>query len=144
MRPLATCLLCLATLASGSGLASAGETVVAARTIPARSIIDESDLKLISGTTPGALRGVSTAIGLEARVTLYQGRPVRQQDLGPPAIVERNQIVSLLYENGGLTILAEGRALDRAGHGDRVRVMNLASRTTITGTVTGQGEITVP
>ena len=46
-----------------------------------------------------------------ARVTLYPDRPIRPGDLAPPALVDRNQIVTLEYAAGPLVILTEGRAL---------------------------------
>ena len=136
-------ILAAAILIASGALASA-DTVVALRTIPVRSIITAADLGIVEGLVPGALTEASAAIGLEARVTLYQGRPILSGHLGPPALVDRNEIVVLHYDRHGLKILTEGRALDRAGKGDRVRVMNLTSRVTVTGTVTGPGEISVP
>ena len=58
-------------------------------------------------------------------------------------MVERNDIVTLVYARHGLQISAEGRALSRGGVGDNVRVMNLSSRTTITGLVQENGMIEV-
>jgi flagellar basal body P-ring formation protein FlgA len=60
-----------------------------------------------------------------------------------PALVNRNQVVPLIYAQGNLTIVAEGRSLDRAGLGEMVRAMNLASRTTVSGIVTESGAIRV-
>jgi flagella basal body P-ring formation protein FlgA len=68
---------------------------------------------------------------------------VRTGDVGPPTLVERNQVVPLIYLRGGLEIMTEGRSLDRAGIGDHVRVMNLASRATVSGRVTARGQILV-
>jgi flagella basal body P-ring formation protein FlgA len=81
------------------------------------------------------------AIGQEAQVTLYAGRPIRAEDIGPPAIIERNQIVPLAYGSGGLSILTEGRAMARGGAGDVIRVMNLESRTTVTGQIQPDGTV---
>ena len=92
------------------GMAHA-EAVLATRTIRAQTILMPSDVTLSPAAVPGALEEVETAIGMEARVTLYAGRPVRPGDLGPPAIVDRNQLVPLAYSAGGLNILTEGRAL---------------------------------
>lgn len=122
------------------GLAQA-ETVVAARTIRAQQILAPEDLRLVAGD--GAVADPADVIGLEARRTLYAGRPVSLDDLGPPAIVERNEIVPLAYSRGGLQILSEGRALARGGVGEVIRVMNLASRTTIQGRVTTEGLVIV-
>lgn len=119
------------------------ETLVAARTIRAQAILAPSDIALADANTPGALTDPADAVGLEARVVLYAGRPIRPGDLGPPATVMRNQTVTLLYRSGGLTIATEGRALGRGGPGDAIRVMNTASRSTVTGTVTETGAVLV-
>ncbi|MFN3644491.1 MAG: flagellar basal body P-ring formation chaperone FlgA [Gemmobacter sp.] len=122
---------------------AAAETVVAARTIRAQTIIVESDLALVEGEAPGALHHPAEALGLEARVTLYPGRPIRPGDLGPPAIVERNQRVTLAFQAGALAIRTEGRALARGGVGDVIQVMNLGSRTIVSGRIHPDGSIAV-
>ncbi len=63
--------------------------------------------------------------------------------MGAPAILERNQLVIMVYNIGLLSISAEGRVLDRAGVGEMVRVMNLDSRLTVTGRVLFDGTIEV-
>jgi flagella basal body P-ring formation protein FlgA len=80
---------------------------------------------------------------MAARRLLVPGRPIMPGDIGAPAIVKRNGHVALVYQSGGLTIRAEGRALSEGAAGDMVRVMNLASRQTITGTVMPDGTIEV-
>lgn len=119
------------------------ETLVAARTVRAQTVLAAEDLALIRETVPGMLVDPLQALGQEARITLYAGRPIRPGDIGPPAIVDRNQIVPLAYHAGGLSILTEGRALMRGGVGDTIRVMNLASRSTISGRILADGTVTV-
>jgi flagella basal body P-ring formation protein FlgA len=119
------------------------ETLVASRTIRALSIIGPEDVAVVAETTPGALQSPAQALGQEAKAVLYAGRPIRPGDIGPPAVIERNQIVAIHYRTGGLVIGAEGRALGRAGVGEWLRVMNLDSRTTISGRVTADGTIDV-
>ncbi len=119
------------------------ETLVAARTIRAQTILTPADLALIETSVAGMLSDPEDAIGLEARTILYEGRPIRPTDVGPAAIVERNSIVTLVFQAGTLTITAEGRAMGRAGPGDSLRVMNLASRTTVTGVVAPDGRVIV-
>lgn len=123
--------------------ASTERTVVAARPIRAKAVIAASDLTVTPGATPGALSQPSDAVGMEARVSIYAGWPVRAADLAPPAVVERNALVTLLFASGGLSIQTDGRALGRAGLGERVRVMNLDSRVTVTGLVTGPNLVEV-
>lgn len=133
----------LLTLLLLSGPVAAQDTVVAAGTIRGATLIGPSDVSLIEGETPGALSDLGEAIGMEARINLYPGRPIRAGDLRPPAVVERNEIVSIRYNYGGLLILTEGRALDRASEGELLRVINLASRQTVTATATAPGLVTV-
>jgi flagellar basal body P-ring formation protein FlgA len=119
------------------------ESLVATRTIRAKSLVAAEDLALVSADLPGALRDPEQAVGLEARVAIYAGKPVRPGDLGPPTLVERNQLVTLVYLSGGLAISTEGRALARGSEGDEVRVMNLGSRSTVTGRIGPDGAVYV-
>lgn len=122
---------------------AAAETVVAARTIRSQSIIGYGDLALQAGSIPGTISDPAQVAGLEARVTLYAGRPIRDGDVGPAALIDRNAIVPIHYVNGALRLSAEGRALGRGAVGERIRVMNLSSRNTVTGAVQPDGSILV-
>ena len=122
---------------------AAAETVIAAGTIRGATLIGPADVALIDGDTPGALSEMADAVGMEAAINLYAGRPIRPGDLRPPAIVERNEIVSLRYNHGGLLVMTEGRALDRAAAGEALRVINLGSRQTVTAIATSPGLVTV-
>ena len=119
------------------------DTLVSTRTIRAKEIIGPGDVAVLEQVVPGALSTPVAAIGFEARVALYEGRPIRADQIGPPALVERNQIVEIVYVARGLVIRTEGRVLNRGAAGDRLRVMNLSSRTTVTGTVATDGTIVV-
>ncbi|HLQ17674.1 MAG TPA: flagellar basal body P-ring formation chaperone FlgA [Tabrizicola sp.] len=122
---------------------ASAESLVATRTIRAKTLISPEDLTLVSAELPGALTDPSQAIGLEARVSIYAGKPVRSSDLGPPTLIERNQLVKLVFIAGDLAISTEGRALSRGSEGDEVRVMNLGSRNTVTGRIGPDGAVYV-
>lgn len=107
------------------------DTVVAARTIPANAMIMPEDVAVDAQTIPGGIAAMSDVVGMEARVALFAGRPIKAGDIGYPAVVERNQIITLMYQSNGLVIATEGRALGRAGPGDTIRVMNINSRATV-------------
>lgn len=136
IRILAVLLVAIPAIASA-------ESLVAARTIRSQAILTAADLSVVSAHLPGAMADPANAIGMESRVVLYAGRPIRASDIGPPAVVGRNEIVLVHYRNGPLNITMEGRTLGRAGIGDRVRIMNLESRSTVTGTVNSDGSIVV-
>lgn len=126
-----------------SPMAVQAEIVVPTRTIRAKEIIVASDLELTNTEVDGVVMDPGLLIGQEARVALYPGRPIRETDVGPPAIVDRNDLVVLVFNRQPLSITAEGRALGRGAAGDRIRVMNLSSRTTVTGHIRPDGQIEV-
>lgn len=124
-------------------LPAQADSLVATRVIRAQTVITAEDVALVAADLPGALADPAAAIGQEARVAIYPGRGIRAGDLGRAAVVERNQIVSLAYRAGALTIFAEGRALDRGGPGDIIEVLNLASRSKVTGQIADDGSVSV-
>ncbi len=127
----------------GLGSLAHADIVVTTRVVRAETLLTAGDLGLISGEHIDAFDAIADVIGQEARVALYPGRPIRTSDIGPPALVDRNEIVFLKYLSGRLVISAEGRALERGGIGDRVRIMNLASRATLFGYVQSDGSVLV-
>ncbi|MEM6637758.1 MAG: flagellar basal body P-ring formation chaperone FlgA [Pseudomonadota bacterium] len=127
-------------IGSASALA---ETVLAARTIRSHEVIAPIDLITSPAEVVGAFSDPADLAGLEARTTIYAGAPIHPESVGPAAIIERNQIVTLKYAQAGLFIATEGRAMGRAGIGDRLRVMNLASRAAVSGLVMADGTVRV-
>ncbi|MEX0276022.1 MAG: flagellar basal body P-ring formation chaperone FlgA [Ruegeria sp.] len=124
-------------------LAAVAEIIVPTRTIRAKEVIVAEDLEIKASNMAGAVTSAAALIGQEARVALYPGRPIRQTDVGPPAIVDRNDLVTLVFGRTFLSITTEGRALGRGAVGERIRVMNLSSRTTVSGVIRPDGTIEV-
>ncbi|MBX2856094.1 MAG: flagellar basal body P-ring formation chaperone FlgA [Rhodobacteraceae bacterium] len=149
-RALATLLVLATLLAAGispfaaqeagaQANAKPGQVVTAARTIRAGEVLSHGDLALRPG---GAYAGQTVAapeqvVGRETRVAIYAGRPINPGDLRAPSVVRRNDLVTLMFQLGGLQIQTEGRALEDGGLGERIRVMNLDSRRTVSGEVAG-------
>lgn len=119
------------------------DSVVPTRTIRANAIITDLDVTMKAGLTKNGFDRALDVIGQEAKTTLYAGRPILFDDIGPPALVTRNQIVSLRFETAGLLITTEGRSLERGGIGDRVRIMNMDSRATLFGQIQADGSVHV-
>ena len=119
------------------------DSIVATRTIPAQTVLAAEDIAMVDAEIPGALTDPAAAVGQEARVTLYAGHPIHATDLGAAALIERNQVVSLIYQMGGVWILTEGRALSRGRAGDEIKVMNTASRATVSGVIGPDGAVSV-
>lgn len=119
------------------------ETLVAARMLRAETVLTAEDIRRGDESIPGALKDPAAAVGRETKVNIYAGQPIYAGDLAAPAIVERNQLVTLNYHHGGLAIATDGRAMDRGAVGDRVRVMNLASRQIVAGQIMVDGSVSV-
>ena len=77
---------------------AAADTVLASRSIRAHAIITETDVVLSATKVPNGHTRIGDVVGQEARVVLYAGRPILLDDIGPPAIVTRNQIVRVEFE----------------------------------------------
>ncbi len=121
----------------------AAETLVAARTLRSQAMIGPQDVLVQAGDVAGSLTRPDQVVGMEARITLYAGRPILADQIGPPALVQRNQTVLLIFRRGTLSILTEGRSLGRGGAGDVIKVMNIASRSTVSGVIGADGHVRV-
>jgi flagella basal body P-ring formation protein FlgA len=121
----------------------AADILVPVRMIRAREIVAAADLIPDPATIAGALSDPADLIGQEAQVALYPGRPIRPGDVGPPALVDRNDLIVLVFRRGGLSILADGRSLGRGAVGDRIRAMNMDSRVTVSGRILADGTVEV-
>jgi len=124
-------------------LGAAAQSVQSARPIKINTIVTQDDFVLIDAAVPGAFGRIEDAVGLETKKTLYPGRPVMVGDLGPITVVDRNQLVQLIFSLGALEITADGRALGRASLGQRVRVMNSDTKLVVTGVVTSPTTVEV-
>ena len=122
-------------------LSVAADELTATRNLPAGTILTEADL----GVSPSPRIGPTPAeaVGKQLRTAAYQGRPIQAGQLASPTLVSRNQIVTLAYESTALRIETEGRALGAGGAGDVIRVMNIASRATLTARINPDGSVTV-
>lgn len=124
-------------------LPALADSLVATRTLRAHATLTAEDVTLVEMEIEGAVTDPLRAIGLETRIAIYAGKPIRASDLGPQALVERNQIVALSYSAGSLNILTEGRALARGGIGETIEVMNLSSRSKVMGQIGPDGVVRV-
>jgi flagella basal body P-ring formation protein FlgA len=83
------------------------------------------------------------AVGMQMRRAIRAGQPLRVADLVKPDLVQRDQAVSVIFQTAGLYLTTRGKALDNGTEGDVVSVLNIQSKRTLTGTVTGRGQVTI-
>ena len=122
------------------------EAAVLARGVERNEVIKSSDI--VIERRPKAEVGADAAardraVGMQARRQLRAGQALRIADLAKPDLVQRDQSVTLIYETAGLYLTIRGKAQDSGTEGDVVNVLNLQSKRTVSGVVTGRGQVSV-
>ncbi|MBR0896345.1 flagellar basal body P-ring formation protein FlgA [Bradyrhizobium tropiciagri] len=82
-------------------------------------------------------------IGMQMRRQVRAGQALRVADMAKPDLVTRDQNVTLIYRTAGIYLTIRGKAIDGGAEGDVVNVMNLQSKRSISGVVTGRGEVSI-
>lgn len=146
----------LVVLADGAGtqrLRVAGRAVqtvpvvVATRRMALGEIVGRNDARLMrmrsERVRPGHAQQLEQVVGQELRRPMASEQGFAVVDLGPPSIVQKNGLVTLLLESPGISLTAQGRALEAAARGGTVPVMNLASRSIVEGVAVAPGRVRV-
>lgn len=114
---------------------------VATRTLSVGTILSEADIRRAQDAHSV---GVPTElVGKEVRRTIYAGRPISLSDLGPPTVVRRNEVVTMVFRSGQMGLRTQGRSLGSAGVGEVVEIMNLDSKLKVRGVVVGAARVEV-
>jgi len=95
----------------------------------------------VSELPPGDVMDAADLIGHTPRHPLRAEVPLRTVDVEVPLLVHRNDAVMIVMEMPGLSLTAEGRAIDGGGRGELIRVVNIQSNRTIDATVLDVGEV---
>lgn len=114
--------------------------VVPTRTVPVGSIVEAGDVALMPAqhaAPTDVLRELSQVVGMEAQRSLYAGRMIREREIGPVTLVERNSRVVVRFRQGPIELTTYGRALEKGGLGEIIRVLNLDSRRSVYGRIVG-------
>ena len=122
------------------------EVAVLTRGVEANEVLKSSDVvterrpKAEVGNDPASR---DKAVGKQTRRALRASQALRSADLGNPDLVQRDQAVTLVYDNAGLYLTIRAKALESGTAGDTVSVVNLQSKRTVQGVVTGPGQVSV-
>jgi flagella basal body P-ring formation protein FlgA len=123
------------------------EVAVTTHTLAAGAIVKEADLAIErrpkAKVGSDALGSTHDAIGFAVRSGLRAGMPLRRADLMKPQMVHRDDNVTLVYEVPGILLTTRGKALESGAEGDVVNVLNVQSKRTVQGTVTGPNRISI-
>ncbi len=122
------------------------EAAVLTRNVDRSDLLKSADI-VIERRTKAEIGGDAAsreqALGMQTRRPMRAGQPLRNADLVKPDLVLRDQSVTVIYETPGLYLTTRGKALDSGTEGDVVNVLNPQSKRTLTGVVTGRGQVTI-
>jgi flagella basal body P-ring formation protein FlgA len=120
---------------------------IPARAISAGEVISERDLTWTEIPTERLAQNVITQaedlVGFAPRRDLRAGAPILSGDVKKPIVVAKNTIVSMIVRTPGMTLTAQGRALEEGAKGESIRVLNTQTKRTIQATVVSPGEVLV-
>ena len=85
------------------------------------------------------VRAMREAVGQALRHAVQPGQPIPLADLGRPALVQKGTPVRLALDGPGIRLTAQGVAMEPAGLGERVHVLNPLSKVVVEAEVTGPG-----
>ncbi|MFC4169515.1 flagellar basal body P-ring formation chaperone FlgA [Teichococcus aestuarii] len=125
---------------AGRVLAMRG-VVVATRPLRAGEVLSARDLRPqrlpAEKVRPGMAERVEAVAGQRLVRALRAGQPVPLADLAPPPALRKDAPVLLLHDAPGLSITAQGRALEDGAPGATITVLNLATGATVLAEVLG-------
>ncbi len=127
--------------------ADMGVAIVPTQIIYPGQEIMPAHLKEVEVTNPNIAAGYASAmaevVGMVSTRTLLPDRTIQVSGLRAPFAVKRGTTVRLTFAIGNMVISASGTPLENAAIGDVIRVRNLDSGVTVSGTVMGDGTVQV-
>lgn len=135
--------------AGGRGAAGAArgnvEVLAYARSITAGEIVQPQDLVWVkmAGAPVDAPRDADAVIGLAAKRPLREGAAVSARDVGAAQVIKTNDLVTVTYDDGGISLSLQGKAMGNAATGDLFAVQNTLSKKIIQAVATGPGAAAV-
>lgn len=118
-----------------------------AASLSAGTVLQEGDIEM----RPVPLRtadasGYARREDLVGKALMRQSRAgmlLRAADVGEPELVSRNDIVTVFFRSGPMTLTVKGQALGGGARGDSVSVLNLMSRKILTGIIVEAGAVEI-
>ena len=83
------------------------------------------------------------AIGMQLKRQIAAGQPLEMSELMLPSMVQKGATVLMLLDSPGITLTAQGQAMDAGAIGERIRVLNPGSRAVVEAEVIGPDRVRV-
>jgi len=121
------------------------EVLAYARSLATGDIVQPEDLiwvKVAAGPSD-APRDADALIGMTAKRPLRQGSTASLRDVSTPQVIKAGDIVAVTYEDAGVALTLQGKAMAAGAVGESLMVQNTASKKIIETVVTGPGSTAV-
>ncbi len=123
------------------------ELPVAVARLPVGTVVRADDVRLarvpLAMVHSEVLHAASDAVGLQVRHPVVAGQPFAVADVMRPTLVQRGSEVQMQLQSPGLSVLAQGVAMESGATGERIRVLNPSSRAVVEAEVIGPGRVRV-
>jgi flagella basal body P-ring formation protein FlgA len=98
----------------------------------------------VTTLSPGNLYSrVSGLIGNKATRSIRTGMPITRKMAAVPPIINRGDLVQIIFKTKFLSLAAKGKARESGAPGQVIRVINIDSGREVTGEVTPTGQVSV-
>lgn len=93
--------------------------------------------------TPDIITDPAALIGLVVRRSMGADRPISAAMVRAAIVIPRGALVVMTLERPGITLSAQGQAVESGAVGDVIRVMNTSSELVVQGIVTAPGHVKI-
>jgi flagellar basal body P-ring formation protein FlgA len=121
------------------------EVLAYARSLAAGEIVQPQDLVWVkmAGAPADAPRDADAVIGLATKRPLREGAAVQTRDVGAAQVIKSGDLITVTYDDGGISLSLQGKAMANAAAGDVFAVQNTLSKKIIQAVATGPGAAAV-
>ncbi|HVI34158.1 flagellar basal body P-ring formation chaperone FlgA [Phenylobacterium sp.] len=121
------------------------EVLTYARSLAAGEVVQPQDLvwAKVAAAPADAPSDAEQVIGLAARRPLRAGAAVSGRDVAAAQVVKVGELITVTYEDAGISLSLQGRALSAGVAGDLINVQNTLSKKTVQAVVSGPGQALV-
>ncbi|ALL13936.1 flagellar basal body P-ring formation chaperone FlgA [Caulobacter henricii] len=121
------------------------EVLAYARSLAAGEIVQPQDLIWIkAAASPAeAPQDADALIGMTAKRALREGAAASLRDVAAAQVIKTGDIITVTYENGGISLALQAKAMTAAAAGEVVSVQNTQSKKIIQAVATGPGSALV-
>ncbi|MGH6998207.1 MAG: flagellar basal body P-ring formation chaperone FlgA [Phenylobacterium sp.] len=135
----------------GPGMATAAvargnvEVLTYARSLSAGEVVQPQDLVWgkAAAAPSDAPSDAEAIIGLAAKRPLRAGAAVSARDVSAPQVIKSGDLITVTYEDGGISLVLQGKSMAAASLGDTLAVQNIASKKIIQAVASGPGQALV-